>query len=59
MPVKLKIDSENCIGCGLCINTNPEAFDYDDDNKAKVIDVIDDGAVEDVIANCPVAAISK
>ncbi|MEW6307879.1 MAG: ferredoxin [Bacillota bacterium] len=35
--MKLKVDPELCISCGLCINMAPAVFDWDEDEKAKVI----------------------
>jgi len=57
--MKLVIDHEMCIGCGLCVGSHPEAFDFDDEGKAKVIGEIDEAGAEDAIANCPVQAIAK
>lgn len=57
--MKLKVDSDTCIGCGLCVGTYDSAFTFDDDGKAKVIGELDESSAEDAIANCPVGAISK
>ncbi len=35
--VKLIVDQDLCISCGLCIETCPEVFDWNDDGKADVI----------------------
>jgi ferredoxin len=34
--MNVKIDRENCIGCGACVATCPEVFEIDDENKAKL-----------------------
>lgn len=57
--MKLVIDHDMCIGCGLCVASHPEAFEFDDEGKARVIGEADEAGAEDAIANCPVQAISK
>lgn len=59
MAVKLKIDKDTCIGCGLCAGSFPETFSLDDEGKAEVIGDIDEANVDEAIGNCPVSAISK
>ena len=57
--MKVVIDRENCIGCGLCASTCPEIFAMADDGKAEVVsDKITNeaGAVEAADA-CPVNVI--
>lgn len=58
MPKQLKINKDACLGCGLCVSTNPEAFAFDDEGKATVVGAIDDAAAEEVKANCPAGAIT-
>ena len=57
--VEIKLDSELCIGCGLCIGTHPEVFEFDDEGKAHVIGAAPEADADDAIANCPVGAISR
>lgn len=57
--VKVTVDADACIGCGLCVSSMPEVFAFDDDGKSVVIADADEGAIDDVIASCPVAAISR
>ena len=56
------VDKDACIGCGLCIATEPDVFQMDDDGKAVAIeaDVSKDHEDEakDAEASCPVSAIS-
>ncbi len=59
MAVKLTVNTDTCIGCGLCVGNYPEAFEFDDEGKAKVVAELDDATAEDAIANCPAAAIEK
>lgn len=57
--VRLTVDGDTCIGCGLCVGTYDTAFEFDGDGKAVVISDLDEASAEDAIANCPVGAISK
>ncbi|MDP8230316.1 MAG: ferredoxin [Candidatus Gorgyraea atricola] len=29
--MKVKVDAELCVGCGLCVNTSPELFEMKED----------------------------
>lgn len=58
-----RIDRDACIGCGLCQGINPEIFEMDEDNLARVIkndftktDLED---LDEAIESCPVGAIEK
>lgn len=57
----LRIEKDNCIGCGSCQATLPEVFGFDDDGLATVetqeipSDKFDELA--DAIDSCPTAAI--
>jgi ferredoxin len=57
--IRVEVDRGLCIGSGDCVDTAPDVFELDDEDKATVIDP--DGAdVEDVLEaarNCPVTAI--
>jgi ferredoxin len=57
--IEITVDRALCIGSGDCVDTAPDVFQLDDEDKAVVVDA--DGApLDDVIAaagNCPVAAI--
>ena len=33
----VKIDKDKCIGCGACVATCPDVFDFGDDGLAEVI----------------------
>ena len=57
--IEITVDRALCIGSGDCVDTAPDVFRLDDEDKATVIDP-DGASVDDVIAaagNCPVAAI--
>lgn len=57
--VKVVVDSELCLGCGLCIGMYGDTFAFDDSGKAYAIGEIDEAGADDAIANCPAGAISK
>lgn len=59
MAVKLKVNKDACVGCGLCVGTFSDVFTFDDDNKAKVVAEADESVAEDAIASCPAGAIEK
>ena len=54
------VDRGLCIGSGDCVDTAPDVFQLDDEDKAVVVDP--DGAPYDEVLeaaqNCPVTAIS-
>ncbi len=58
--MRVRVDEETCIGCGLCADTCPEVFEMNDD-KARVkadevpADVAD--TCREAAENCPVEAI--
>jgi ferredoxin len=58
--IYVEVDRGLCIGSGDCVDTAPDVFQLDDEEKAVVVDP--DGAhVEDVVeaaGNCPVSAIT-
>lgn len=57
--MKLHIDSETCVGCGLCVGSYPDTFAFDDEGKATVIGEIDEASAEEAISSCPAGAISE
>ena len=59
MSVKVKVNAEACIGCGLCVGSYPETFEFDADGKATVIGEMDEAVVDEAIGNCPAGAIEK
>ncbi len=58
MALKYKVNKEKCISCGSCIAICPEGADWDEDQKAKIIDSekIEECGGETV---CPYGAIEK
>jgi ferredoxin len=57
--VEVTVDRALCIGSGDCVDTAPDVFQLDSEDKAIVVDP-DGASVDDVIEaarNCPVSAI--
>jgi ferredoxin len=57
--IEITVDRALCIGSGDCVDTAPDVFQLDDEDKAVVVDP-DAASVDDAIAaagNCPVSAI--
>ena len=53
--MKLKVDQELCIGCGMCESLSPEAFRMNDEGKAEAYAEAGSG---EALESCPVGAIS-
>jgi ferredoxin len=57
--IEVEVDRGLCIGSGDCVDTAPDVFQLDEEDKAVVVDP--DGApLDDVLEaarNCPVSAI--
>ncbi len=51
---KAHVDKDTCIGCGLCVGTRPDVFEFDDDGKAEAVNP----EVDELEVECPVGAIS-
>lgn len=60
--MKVNVDKDTCIGCGLCESDCPELFELNEDSIAIVIvDVVPDDAeacAMEALGECPVDAIS-
>lgn len=56
--MKIVVNQETCIGCGMCINTDPDNFDYNKDGYA----VLKNNNITDLTLEaknyCPVDAIT-
>ena len=58
--VYIEVDRGLCIGSGDCVDTAPDVFELDSEEKAVVVDP-DVASVDDIVqaaANCPVSAIT-
>jgi ferredoxin len=59
--MKVSVDEETCIGCGVCVSVCPDVFELNDDSVAVVIEGADcdsAGCCEEAAENCPVQAIT-
>lgn len=61
--MKVKVNKEKCLGCGMCVGINSDVFNFDDDGLAKAENekITDENKeeVEDAVNSCPVDAIEK
>ncbi len=57
---RIKVLTDQCIGCGACVGIDPEHFDFNDDGLSHVIseENLDSLALQEAIDSCPVAIIS-
>ena len=57
---KIVVDQNKCIGCGICVGTDPEHFDFEDSGLSNPIsqENIESENVNEAINACPVSAIS-
>ncbi|MEV5241236.1 ferredoxin [Streptomyces cinnamoneus] len=60
--MRISIDSDVCIGSGMCALTAPDVFTQDDDGFGVVLPGKEDGAgnplVKEAVRGCPVQAVS-
>jgi ferredoxin len=58
--MKVTVDEETCIVCGLCAETCPEVFEVNDDKVSVKVDEVPKNVVDscrEAAENCPVEAI--
>ena len=59
---KLKVDKNQCIGCGTCVSLYPDLFKIGADGKAQIVDGIEDideSKIRKIVTSCPMVAIKK
>ena len=61
--MKVKVNRDNCIGCGACEAICQEVFNLDDEGLSTVIcnnfENIDENSITEAVESCPTNAISK
>lgn len=55
--MKITINQEACISCGICVKKSPKGFSLDDNSKAILLDV-NAPCITDAAEKCPVKAIT-
>ncbi len=58
--MRVLIDEDACIGCGVCVESCPEVFEMGDDKASVKVDEVPEELVEscrDAAESCPVEAI--
>ena len=58
--MRVTVDEETCIGCGLCAETCPEVFELKDDKAIARMEEVPEDLVEscrEAAEECPVEAI--
>lgn len=58
--MKVVVDKDGCISCGLCVSTCPEIFSFDEDGVAEATGKITDSnfaSAQSAASSCPVAVI--
>ena len=58
--MRVTVDEDTCIGCGLCAEECSEVFEMDDDKPRVKVDEVPEDVVEscrEAAENCPVEAI--
>lgn len=56
----LKVNEEQCIGCGACVAIDSEHFDFNENGLSSVIknDNLDSANLKSAMESCPTGAIS-
>lgn len=61
--MELKVNKDKCIGCGMCVSTLEEVFEFDDDNQAKVVQTPvkeeNEEMASTAMEGCPTSAIEE
>ncbi|NWG05021.1 MAG: ferredoxin [Syntrophaceae bacterium] len=58
--MKVRVDADSCISCGLCVEECPEVFEMNDDKVCVKVDEVPEvvmKACKEAAENCPVEAI--
>lgn len=61
--MKVKVNKDQCIGCGACVAIAPEVFEFGDDGLSEVIcDNVseqDIDSAKEAMESCPTSAIEE
>lgn len=61
--MKVEVDQDLCISCGACVDTCPEVFDWNGDDKAHaIVDEVPNGLEDqahEAVEGCPTNAIRE
>lgn len=61
--MKITIDQDKCLRCGMCTGIAMDIFEFDDEGNIKVneenINEETKDSVEDAVSSCPVGAIEE
>lgn len=55
--MKVKVDKNKCIGCGLCVSLCPDVFELGPEGKSQVKGEEGECNLKEVAESCPVGAI--
>lgn len=58
--MKIRVDADLCVGCGLCVNTCPEVFEMSDDKAVASVSIVtaeNEDSCKQAKDECPVEAI--
>lgn len=62
MSVRVTVDTQRCVGAGMCALTAPSVFTQDDDGFSEVLPGREDGGgdplVREAVRACPVRAVT-
>lgn len=57
--MEVRVNIDECIGCGVCAQLCPEAFEIDDmAGKCVIKQQLDTAEVKNAVETCPVAALT-
>lgn len=61
--MKVKVDQDLCISCGLCISVCSDVFDWNDNNKAEEkmeeVPANLENSAKEAVTGCPTEAIKE
>jgi ferredoxin len=59
--MKVRVDGDLCIACGLCVDVCPDVFELKDDKarvKVETVPVNSEQCAKEAVSDCPVDAIT-